>query len=135
MRKHLAILRKSAIEAILSGKKTIETRFSQHRIAPYGKVSVGDLIYLKPPGQDLVGQFKAKKIIYFEGLEEEDLDKIFKEYGPKIKTGGKEEDEKYQAEKKSSKFGTLIFISESERFITSPIKVKKKDLRGWMVMG
>lgn len=135
MRKHLAIMRKSAIEAILLGKKIIETRFSQHRIAPYGRICVGDLVFMKPPGEDLVGQFKVKKVFYFEGLVEADLDKIFKDWGPQLRTENKEEDERYQKEKRTSGFGTLIFISESERFITSPLKVRKKDLRGWMVLG
>src|SRR3972149_5265007 len=134
MKKHLAIMSKLTIEAILSGKKTIETRFSQHRIPPFGYVSVGDLVYIKPPGEEIKGQFRVKKVFFFEGLLKEDMDKIFKEYGTQISTGIKEEDGRYQAGKMSSRFGTLIFIGDSERFITAPIKVKKKDLRGWMVL-
>jgi ASC-1-like (ASCH) protein len=135
MKKHLAIMDKTTIEAVLSGRKIIETRFSQHRIAPFGKISVGDIIYMKPPGEDLMGQFKAKKIFYFEGLNQDDVDKIFADFGPKIRSGEKEKDEKYHLKKRNSFYGTLIFISESERFITSPVKIKKKDLRGWVVLG
>ncbi len=127
-------MHKSVAEAILSGKKTIETRFSKARIAPFGAVSIGDIIYMKLPGGDVVGQFKVKKVFSFEGLTPEDVDKIFSDYGKRIGIGSKEEDEGYHQDKRESKFGTLIFISESERFITSPIKVKKSDLRGWMVL-
>ncbi len=128
-------MRSSAIEAILSGQKTIETRFSKHKIAPYGEVRAGDLIYMKIPGGDIVGQFKAKKVFYFEGLTAGDVDKILQEYGKQISVGYALEDEKYLEIKKSSHFGTLIFIEQSERFITSPIKIQKHDLRGWMVLG
>lgn len=135
MRKHLAIMHKSAIEAILGGTKTIETRFSKARIAPFGQVSVGDLIYMKPPGDDIVGQCKVGKVFSFEGLTPSDVDKIFSDFGKKISVGSKLEDEEYQKAKRGSLYGTLIFISESERFITSPVKIKKSDLRGWMVLG
>lgn len=134
MKKHLAILTKPAIEAILMGKKTIETRFSRHKIAPFGRVEVGDLIYIKPPGEDLIGQFKAKKIIYFAGLEEKDMEEIFRKYDKQIGVGDQKINKQYQTDKKYSKFGTLIFIEQSERFITAPIKIKKKDLRGWVVI-
>ena len=128
-------MRKSTIEAILSGVKTVETRFSRNKIAPFGVVSVGDLVYMKPPGEDIVGQFRVKKVFYFEGLIEEDMNKIFADYGQQINVGDEEEDGKYYREKRESLVGTLIFIADSERFITSPIKVRKKDLRGWMVLG
>lgn len=130
----MAIMHKSTIEAILSGKKTVETRFSKNKIVPYCQVSAGDVIYMKLPGGEIVGQCRARKAFYFEGLAPEDVDKIFKDYSKEISVGNKEEDEKYRQEKKNSNFGTLIFISESERFITSPIKIKKRDLRGWMVL-
>lgn len=134
MRKHLAIFKSEIGEAILSGKKTIETRFSKHRIAPYGSVSAGDLVYIKPTGDEIIGQFRVKKVFSYEGLTEGDVEKIFQDYGSKILIGNKEEDEKYVADKKKSSYGTLIFIGDSERFITSPIKIKKSDQRGWVVL-
>ncbi|MFA5933576.1 MAG: hypothetical protein WCV81_05765 [Microgenomates group bacterium] len=134
MKKHLAIMNKTTVEAILTGVKTIETRFSQHKIAPFGVISVGDLVYIKPPGEEIIGQFRVKKVFSFEGLTEGDLEKIFADYGSKISTGNTQEDEKYFSDKKKSTYGTLIFIGDSERFITSPIKIKKSDQRGWVVL-
>lgn len=134
MRKHVAIMNKTAIEAVLAGVKTIETRFSKHKISPFGLISVGDLVYMKPPGGEIIGQFRVKKVFNFEGLTEKDVEKIFQDFGDKISVGKKEEDEKFFEEKKSSTYATLIFLSESERFITSPIKFKKKDMRGWVVL-
>lgn len=127
-------MNKATVEAILNGVKTIETRFSQHKISPFGLVSVGDLVYIKPPGEEIIGQFRVKKVFFFEGLTEPDFEKIFQDYGAKISTGKKQEDEKYFSDKKKSIYGTLIFIGDSERFITSPLKIKKSDQRGWVVL-
>lgn len=134
MKRHLAIMDKPTIEAILQGKKTIETRFSKNKIVPFGVVSSGDLVFIKPPGGDVIGQFRVKKVFSFEGLTPEDVEKIFQDYGEKISMGDQEVDEKYFKEKKDSLFGTLIFISASERLITSPVTLKKRDMRGWVVL-
>lgn len=125
---------KATINSILDGQKTIETRFSKHNIAPYGTVSVGDIVYLKPPGDEVMGQFVAKKVMYFEGMEPEDIQKIFEDWGEQIGINPKLEDDEYFQQKKDSKFGTLIWVTQSERFITSPVKIKKSDQRGWLVL-
>lgn len=130
MKKHLAIMNKPTIEDILSGRKTIETRFSQHKISPFGEIGVGDLVYIKPPGEEVVGQFRVKKVISYEGLELNDLSYLREKYEKEMVTEGD-----YWGKKRKAKFGTLIFIGESERFITSPVKIKKSDMRGWMVLG
>ena len=132
--KHIAILGSSAIKQVFSGKKTIETRFSQKRIAPFGTVSIGDIVYLKPPGEDIVGQFVVKKVIYIEGLEASDWDNIKKVYGKKLSLGSLEEDDKFFKIHQNAKYATIIFISNVEQFITSPIKFTKKDLRGWVIL-
>lgn len=134
MKKHLAIMNKQTIEAILGGIKTIETRFSKAKIAPFGVVGAGDLVYMKPPGGEIIGQFKVKKVILFDGVISSDIENIFKDFGKEISVGDIKEDKKYQKEKMDSKYATLIFISESERFITSPIRIKKSDMRGWVVL-
>lgn len=124
MRKHLAIFDPEVIKQIFSGEKNIESRFSKARIAPFGQVSKGDLVYIKPPGKEIVGQFKVKKVIYFEGIDSSDLEVIKKYYNP---------GEKWLS-KANVQYGTIILIDRVEQFITAPIKIKKKDLRGWMVL-
>jgi hypothetical protein len=129
MKKHLAIFKKGAGELILSGQKTIETRFSKSKVAPFLQVSTGDLVYIKPVGKDIIGQFRVKKVIFFDGLKEEDLIEIEKQFGEKILA-----DSDYFKQKKVASFGTLIYVGQVTPFITSPIKFTKKDLRGWVVL-
>lgn len=134
MRKHLAIFSESSIKAILSGRKTIESRFSQKRISPFGQISIGDVVYIKPSGRDVVGQFKVRKVISFDGLEEKDWQLIKSSFGQQLSLGSKEEEDSFFSNHQTAHYGTLIFIDKVEQFITSPIKIKKIDQRGWMVM-
>ncbi len=129
MVKHLAIFKREAPELILTGKKTIEIRFSKTKTAPFGRISTGDLVYIKPSGKDIIGQFRVKKVIFFDGLTPEDLNLIKKTFGDAIVQRN------VFWESKIAKYGTLIFIGESNRFITSPVKIPKKDHRDWVVLG
>ncbi|MBI2595386.1 hypothetical protein HYW46_01465 [Candidatus Daviesbacteria bacterium] len=134
MTKHLAVFSKEAVQRIFEGKKTVESRFSQHKIAPFGSVGKGDLVYIKPAGGEIAGQFLVKKVISFENLDGSDWQIIRFHFGKKLSLGNKGLDDKFFKIHKDAKYGTLIFIDRVEQFITSPIKISKKDQRGWMVL-
>lgn len=134
MRKHLAIFSQNAALQIFSGEKTIESRFSIKKIAPFGQIAVGDLVYIKPSGKDILGQFRVKKVISFEGIDSQDWQVIKEKYGKYLSLGSKKEDDEFFRAHKGAKFGTIIFIGQVDKFITSPIKIKKNDQRGWMVL-
>ena len=127
--KHLAIFKGDGGELILSGKKTMESRFSKRKNPPFGLISAGDLVYIKPSGKDPIGQFRVKKVIFFDGLEIGDIGEIREKYGKELAV-----DEAYWKGKEIARYGTLIFIGEVDPFITSPLKFPKKDLRGWVVL-
>jgi len=57
------------------------------------------------------------------------LDDIKKRYGDGLAV-----EDDYWKKAANARYGTLIFIGGSERFITSPVRIKKKDLRGWVVL-
>ena len=50
---HLAVFLEPYLRYILEGKKTVESRFSGRRIAPYGNVQCDDVILLKRSGDRL----------------------------------------------------------------------------------
>ena len=127
--KHLAIFKGHGGELILTGQKTIESRFSRAKIAPFGQISSGDLVYIKPSGKDIIGQFKVKKVIFIDNFDLNDLAELRKKYGEQIAM-----DEDYWKGKEASKVATIIFIGESSRFLTAPLKIPKKDWRGWVVL-
>lgn len=127
--KHLAIFKGNAGEDILLGKKTIESRFSKVKKPPFGIVAAGDLVYIKPSGKEIIGEFRVKKVIFFDGLTAEDLEMIKKTFGWAIAQAND-----YWEKVKNARFGSLIFIGDCTCFITSPVRIKKKDLRGWVVL-
>lgn len=129
MRKHLAIFKGEAGEDILSGKKVIECRLSKAKNSPFGVISSGDLVYIKPSGEDIIGQFRVKKVIFFDNLDLNDLGNLSNLYKKELAI-----DKEYWEKHKDARYGTLIFIGNCTRFITSPIKIKKSDLRGWVVL-
>src|SRR3954451_15221383 len=60
---HLAIFRAPYLDLILAGKKTIESRFSVNRIAPYEVAEHDDLVLLKrSPGPITALCLQAKPI-------------------------------------------------------------------------
>lgn len=134
MKKHLAILSRNAIKAIISGEKTIEARFSQKKIPPFGLVSVGDIVYMKPPGEDLIGQFIVTKILFLEGIETSDWVWIKERFSNELSLGSASEAKSYFKEHQEAKYVSIMTIGKVEQFITSPIKIIKKDLRGWLVI-
>lgn len=134
MRKHLAIFSPEGAEQVLAGKKTVETRFSKNKIVPFGEVSAGDVVYIKVSGGNIVGQFLVKKVISIENIDQTDWDFISKSYGKQISLGSEYLDDQYFSGKKDSRFGTIIFIERVEQFIVPPIKIEKRDQRGWMLI-
>lgn len=134
MHKHLAIFSDSAAQSIFNGSKLIEGRFSQKRIAPFGVVHSGDVVYIKPPGKEITGQFSVGKVISFENMQNEEWELIKNYFWPRISLGSQNLDEEFLHNHQLAKFGTLIFIERVEQFITSPLKFKKTDQRGWVVL-
>ncbi len=130
MTKHVAIFVPEIAELLLNGIKTIESRFSKSKIAPFGVISSGDIVYIKPSGKDIIGQFRVKKVITFDGLNSKDIKALKEQFGQQIAVL-----DRFWKEKESSKFATLIFVSEVTRFLTSPIRFHKRDQRGWVVLG
>lgn len=121
MKKHIGIFSKSELKKIFSGELQSIVHLSKKRIHPFGVVSLGDLVYTKPPGEEIVGQFIIKKVIFFEGLEKNEWDLIKKITGEEFL-------------KERVRFATIIFIDQVEKFITSPIKFSKSDQRAWVVL-
>jgi hypothetical protein len=55
MRAHIAILKRRFLNRILDGSKTIEYRGNRLACAPHGRVSAGDLVFLKQSGGPVRG--------------------------------------------------------------------------------
>ncbi len=131
MQHHLAILKQPWLDLILEGKKTIESRFTKIRCAPYGRINTGDVVYLKESGGPVKGQFTVSKVETYTDLTCEMLLDINRRYHRHIFV-----DPQFQGfwEKWSAaKYATLIHVDNVIAY-QNPFPFQKKDARAWIVL-
>ena len=118
---HLAILSKKSklLDKILSGEKTIESRWNIPRITPYENVSPGDTIYFKESGvPEVTAKATAKETLFFGDLTLSKIEKILQQYASSIGVG-----KSYAQEIKNRKYCTLVFLEDVQEI--EPFKIDK----------
>ena len=124
---HIAILRQPFYDMILSGEKTIESRFSMNKCAPYKRVSIGDVVWFKETGKPVTVRAIVKDVKYFETTPEI-IEEIRKTYGKEI---GTDRFEDWQETCKKN-FCTLVWIKDVKR--VPPINVPRSNGAGWIIL-
>jgi ASC-1-like (ASCH) protein len=110
-------------EKILSGDKTIESRWYKNRYAPWGKVAVDDIVYFKNSGEAAKVRAKVGGVLQFEDLTESKVREILEKYGEE---DGLEADELalYFERFKRKRYCILIFLKNVEE--VPPFEVNKQ---------
>lgn len=121
---HIAVMVDPFLSYILEGKKTIESRFSKHLIAPYKRISEQDVVLLK--AGPLVASFRASSVECVE-LNETERKRLIDGYSEAICA-----DEAFWEARENKNYATLIGISDVQAL--TPVKVSKNDRRGWLVL-
>ncbi len=129
MTKHLAILKQPYLDYILSGQKTIESRFSRLKSAPFGVIKAGDIVLLKESGGKVKGEFEVDKVLFFENMSIFDLCEIRK-YENEL-CSYLEED--FWISRGAAKYASLIWVKNVKSYKV-PYAYSKKDRRGWVVL-
>ena len=80
---HLAIMVEPYLSMIFSRDKTIESRFSQKKIKPYGNVFTNDIVVLKKSGGAICGIFNVSDVLSYEFSSENEILNIKNEYNDK----------------------------------------------------
>lgn len=119
---HVAIMKKSwqMIPKILSGQKTIESRWYQTKRAPWSAIVPGDQIYFKNSGEPVTAEAKVSKVLQFELHSKQDAKKIINKYRKDIclvKTNIDSWD-------KIPKYCILIFLGKAKA-IPKPFEINK----------
>lgn len=122
---HLGIFCEPYLTYILEGKKTIESRFSKNKIAPFEKISKDDIVIVKKSSGNVVAYFTIKNVSFIN-IEDISVNSIKKKYNKYIMA-----DEKFWNEKeKTSNYATLI---EIDRVIDlPPFYINKKGMQSWI---
>lgn len=121
------ILRRPYLDKILAGRKSIESRFTVTRRAPYGCVAARDKIFLKLSSGPVCASAFVKRVLEFENLSPGKIKRIKSKYNNLILGG-----EDYWADKRESKYGVLVWLEGVERI--EPVLIEKKDWRAWVVL-
>lgn len=134
---HVAIMNKSwkLLPKILDGRKTVESRWSKFKIAPYGKIKVGDKVFFKNSGESVTVLSEVEKVLQFEKPTSEKIKEIIKKYGGEGKICFSNEENAYNWAKEK-KYCTLIFLKNSKRI--KPFAIDKKgygNACAWMCVG
>ena len=134
MKYHLAILAPGWTELILDGSKTIESRFTKVRCAPFGKVHEGDSVYLKESGGLVKGMFTVAKVETFEHLTEGQIcDLFYKEYREQIFSAMSASMQRPPEKWLTAKHATLIHVSDPIAF-DEPFRYRQKGRSAWLVL-
>jgi ASC-1-like (ASCH) protein len=83
---HVAIMKKSweLIPKIISGEKTIESRWYQTRRTPWNKINPGDTVFFKNSGERVTAQATVSRVKQFELNTLDDARRIVRKFGKQI---------------------------------------------------
>lgn len=124
---HLVILKKPYLEAILDGRKRIESRFSKNRRGPFGRVLPGDKLFLKVSSGPVCATATIAAVKTVENLTPKEITKLKKQYNHYIRGSGR-----YWLNQAGCKFGFLVWLKDIRQI--KPVRIDKKDWRGWVVL-
>jgi len=123
---HVAIMRKSwgLTRKILSGEKTIESRWYMNRCKPWGVINQGDTVYFKDSGEPVRLKATVDKIAQFENLTPQKVAAILKQYTQTDGLGINERDIKPYFEMfKNKRYCLLVFLKDPQA--VEPFEIDK----------
>ena len=133
---HVAIMKKAwgFLPMIVSGEKTIESRWYTNRSAPWGRINAGDTVYFKDSGEPVTVAANVAKVLEFENLTRRRIHDILIKYGRK---DGIEKDEiaDYVAFLKDKNYCILVFLSNVRA--VRPFEINKRGfgaMAAWLTV-
>jgi hypothetical protein len=121
---HLAVLTEPFLGWLLDGSKTIESRFSRVRCAPYGCLARGDIVAVKRPGGPVTGIFQAGQVSSYQLTPAKVADLRSQFAGP-IRA----HDDDFWQRRADCAYATLIQVMYVRAL--PGLAYPKKDRRGW----
>jgi hypothetical protein len=123
---HLAVLVEPYLSLILDGKKTIESRFSVNRHAPFEQVQRGDVVILKRSSGPVEGLCTVSDA-WFYRLNPNTWPEI-ERYASALCM----DDSSFWRQKRGASYASLMRI---EKIVRVPsLEIGKLDPRGWVVL-
>ena len=119
---HVAVMVEPYITKIMKGEKTIESRFSQNKIVPWGRIFPGDIIIIKRSGGGFEAAFEAGEVISKELTSSSEVEQIKNDFNDRLCI-----ENDWWEKKLKSRYVTLIPITHLLRFNSFVIKFKNRQ--------
>ena len=124
---HLAIFVEPFLQFVLEGRKSVESRFSVRKCAPYEAVSKKDVVLLKRSGGPIVGVCEVSRVWFYK-LDPRSWQSIREEFA----TAMCAEDPEFWNSRENASYATLLHLGRVRS--VPPIWCTKRDRRGWVVL-
>jgi len=125
---HVAIVDARAAQGLLKGRKRVESRFARRRRLPYGRISVGDLVYFKLSGGTIIGHSTALRVHQFDQLTPGAIDRLRCRFNRRIHAPAS-----YWQARRHCRYGVLIWLSGFTARLTA-LAVPRQYGSGWVLL-
>jgi len=123
---HLAVFVEPYLTFVLNGKKTVESRFSVNRHAPYEQVRPGDLLLLKKSSGPICGLCRVSHVWYYR-LDPSSWVEIEHQAAALCM-----DESPFWKKKRAASFATLMRLEDV--MVIPDTSIDKLDPRGWVVL-
>ena len=129
---HLAILSKKLrlLSKIVSGEKTIESRWYKFPKTPYMSIAKDDVVYFKESGCPVAARGRVADVLFFAKLDKKIFDGIISRYGSQICI-----DSSYWKHVSDKRLCTLVFLKDVEQI--EPFSIDKTgygNMAAWITL-
>lgn len=123
---HVAVLKREYIDAILDGRKTIESRLSRTRREPLHAVRPGDTVYFKQSSGGYRAAARVRRVEFHEDLSPKDVRAIKRRVNSSVLG-----DPTYWRQKLGAKYATLLWLCDVRKTATGP-HINRLFGRAWV---
>lgn len=106
---HIAIVRGEYAEPILIGTKTIESRLTKTRKAPFGRIRIGERIYFKKSSGPFFATAIVSAVHEFESLTEQLVEDLRELFDDRVLGG-----DVYWSQRSGSRFAVFVELDRVE---------------------
>jgi hypothetical protein len=126
-RAHLAVMHEPYLSYVLAGRKSVESRFSRHRVAPFGQVGLGDLLLLKSQSGPVTG---VARVAHVDSYRLDPV--IWASIRNRFSAALCVTDERFWVERREARYATLMRLAAA--LAVEPLVLEKRDRRPWVVL-
>ena len=121
-------MREPYLTRVLSGEKTVESRFLRVRAAPFDRVATGDLLLLKQVGGPIVAEATVAAVRQFIDLTPAHVLELTDAFRDELRL-----DADFASRAQAARYAVLVWLADV-RPLTLPRPYAKRDRRGWVVL-